>query len=341
MSSIVTAQNDQSSLFVHAQNLQELRVELSHGQALALSSFLNPKSSQGSISWQAYEESRNEIPSLILAAAASAKDPIEGVGDVALAVLQWQDTIYTVKRSITETRPADYNIQKVTSSFAEVEQAMTRAVAKMVEAPSYYTLFRTLGVVASILAGLGFLLASWLSAQRTHRVINIGLTIGLVAMIGVIITVQLFVARSSELSNADDQANQLSQAQYQTWDCQSLSALSILLPDSPEDFSSSALKLANSVLDQVAGWNDLSDSATAVVGIQEKIAETDNPMELMLNSSVWHDSASAISDIITVIRPSPDSLAEPIWYSITLAGLCAVAVTATVVGINVRTKEYL
>jgi multisubunit Na+/H+ antiporter MnhC subunit len=80
-----------------------------------------------------------------------------------------------------------------------VTTALTQALAQTAARESAANPYTVIGILASALAALGFLIALYMTARRTRRVINIGLSLGLLAVVGAIVIVGVYTETSAQI----------------------------------------------------------------------------------------------------------------------------------------------
>jgi len=349
LASVLASQSHQETsagALVHAQDLRDLRSEVTHAQSAALISLIDPQTT-GADSWKTYDDSRTQVDLLLLGAAASAVHPAD-LQDVATALGDWQDTCAVAHHDALGAGMAPDATTQITSSYADVLEAITWQLNATSNQESSSTPFIVLSIVASVLGGLGFVVVSVVTARRSHRVINIGLSVGLLAIIAAIVTVGVYANQSGKISVTDSRIASLSTAESDVWTSLSEDALSILEPDSSQTHTVSATNSVSSASTAVNSANpvysSVSTSVSALTKSQSTISSTSDPdarKALIQDQSVWQDAANAISAAIDAERPASMSLVVPaLGYVITVATCCVIAIIATLAGIHARTKEY-
>ena len=340
LASILASQAHQEAsagALIHAQDLRDLRSEVSQAQAMALTSLIDPQG-LGTDLWDSYGDSRTQIDLLLLGSAASATHPAD-LGDVATALRAWQEDLAVAHHDALGPGVAAGLISEITTDYTEVRDAIDAELASAVDQGSSSTPFIVLSILASSLGGLGFVVVLILTARRSHRVINIGLSVGLLAIIAAIVSVGIYANHSGQISYTYSKIASWSQAQSDTWDAHSEDALSILEPDSWQTHVLSATGLMTSVSASYP-----STSVSALVTDQATITATDDlsaRSNLVLNGSSWQTTSAAISSSIDSARPDSASLVVPaLGYVVTVATCCVIAIIATLAGIHARTKEY-
>ena len=350
LASILASQSHQQSsagAMVHAQDLRDLRSEVSHAQSLALASLLDPQTDEGADRWDSYLGSRTQIDLLLLTSAASADHPTD-LGGVADFLRVWQENLSVAHHDALAPETSGIDVRDVTASFDDVMAAIGAESSATADQGSSSTPFIVLSIVASVLGGLGFVVVSVVTARRSHRVINIGLSIGLLAIIAAIVAVGIYASRSADIATTDSRAATLSQAQSDVWTAQAQDILSVLEPDSWQSHTASAGDLILSAQHNLAGFPalNLSPSDISTLGqTQSTIASTEDletRKELVTNETPWKDVADTIGTLIDQQRPDSHNLVVPaVGYVITVATCCVIAIIATLAGIHARTKEYL
>jgi len=349
LGSILASQAHQESSaasLIHAQDLRDLQSEVSHAHAEALTSFLD-SGVTGQGQWDSFQTSRTQIDILLLTSAASANYP-EDLSEIASTLRAWQDQLtlaHRDARDVPSDELPDLDIDQVTASFSAVTDAIGSEVATTSDQGSASNPFTVMSILASVLGGVGFVIVSVVVARRSHRVINIGLTIGLLAIIGAIVAVGVYASRSSQISVTDSRIATLAQAQSDTWNTQTLSALSVLDPDSWQSHTRDASELTTLIRANLNGFSGPTTTLIALADAQETLAVTDDTAERsaqVLDGIPWKNAAAAISAALDQERPDTSSLVVPaLGYVITVASCCVIAIIATLAGIHARTKEYL
>ena len=344
LASVLASQSHQESsagALIHAQDLRDLRCEVAQAQATALTSLVGPQSSSSDL-WDAYVSSRTQIDLLLLGSAASAAHPAD-LGPVADTLRVWQENLAVTRHDALGPGMAAGATGDITASYTDVMSAIAAELSATADQESSSTPFIVLSLLASVLGGLGFVVVSVLTARRSHRVINIGLSIGLLAIIAAIVAVGVYANRSGEISVTDTRIAALSQAESDTWDSLTQDSLSVLEPDSWQSHTGLAGDLLTSVQNNLDGLSPVAD-ITALTTTQSDIASADDPdarSALVTDLSPWQATASAIDAAIDAARPDSADLVVPaLGYVVTVATCCVIAIIATLAGIHARTKEY-
>ena len=313
-----------------AQDLRDLNVQASKAESDALAYLAAP----GDAAWDAYQTSSDQVDQLLLAAAASATDSGTLTG-VATTMRQWRDAI-AVAHAATTVAPGD--VQQVTDSYATMGTALTGAINQSAGSSAAGSSASIIGLVFAILAVVGFIWALVLVARRSHRVLNIGLAVGLVAVVGLVATMGISIGRLGQIAAADSQTSALSQAGADLWNTRSLDALAILQPDNKQSLLDTASRLFGSVNSVVS-----NDRMTALAQVQTGADSADANLlaTLVGNADPWQSAADSIASAISSTRIDPHSLIPDTQWSLgVLSGLCIIAVIATLTGVHTRTKEY-
>ena len=329
---IETSQSGQASVADHlvsAQDLRDLHAEAARAESTALVWLVEPTST----TWQSYQLANDQIDLLLMGSAASAEQPSD-LAAVASALRNWQEAV-TIAHYHGGADAAV--IQTVADRYGDLSSALAAATASI--APRGSSALVVIGLVAAVIAMLGFICALVMVALRSHRVVNLGLVVGLAAVIGIVTVMGVYNARPQQILAMDSQTAQLSQVLADTWDVRSLDALSILLPH-----------------------NNTVPQATALVdSLKEALRPHDLPVDLLANrqeSIMSTTDTQSLTDLVTDVLPwqtLADSIAESIdnqrsdphdlilsaqWSLVAVCLLCVVAAIATLAGINSRTKEY-
>ena len=348
LASILASQSHQEAsagALIHAQDLRDLRSEAAQAQATALATLAGSQSSQADL-WTSYVDSRAQIDLLLLGSAASAVQPAD-LGHVADTLRTWQDNIAVAHHDALGPGMAAGAVTDITASYTDVMSAIATELAATAGQESSSTPFIVLSLLASVLGGLGFVVVSVLTARRSHRVINIGLSIGLIAIIAAIVAVGVYASRSSEISVTDTRIAALSQAESDTWDILTNDTLSVLDPASWQSHVGVAGSILESMQDNLnalsptsgltAPLSDLAAAQSAIASAED----TDARSALVTDLGSWQTTASALGAAIDAARPDSADLVVPaLGYVVTVATCCVIAIIATLAGIHARTKEY-
>jgi len=345
LASVLASQSHQESsagALIHAQDIRDLRSEVSQAQAMALTSMLDPQGTAGTNLWDLYGESRTQVDLLLLGSAASASHPAD-LGDVANKLRIWQENLAVIHHDFTEQGTlAEDATTTISTDYTAVINAITTELNATASQESSSTPFIVLSILASVLGGLGFVVVLVVTARRSHRVINVGLSIGLLAIIAAIVAVGIYANHSGQISDTDSRIAVLSQAQTDTWDARSEDALSILEPDSSQTHLNAAKDLATLISSSLRPLTSID--VLSLVTDQSTIMATGDPAarsDLILNGSSWQTLSTALDITIDSARPDAANLVVPaLGYVVTVATCCVIAIIATLAGIHARTKEY-
>ena len=348
LASVLASQSHQEAsagALIHAQDLRDLRSEVSEAQAMALTSLIDPEGS-GTNLWASYGDSRTQIDVLLLGSAASAAHPAD-LGDVADALRTWQEDLAVAHHDALGPGMTPDAVPGITADYTAVTDAISTELAGAADQESSSTPFIVLSILASSLGGLGFVVVLVVTARRSHRVINIGLSIGLLAIIAAIVAVGVYANKSGQITVTDTRIAALSQAESDTWDVLSNDAVSVLDPGSWTSHTDLATNLLTSVQDNLVNLPPpapITSPLAALVSTQSAIAstaDTDARSALVTDLDPWQTEVSAISSAINSARPDSESLVVPaLGYVVTVATCCVIAIIATLAGIHARTKEY-
>ena len=348
LASVLASQSHQEASagsLIHAQDLRDLRSEVSQAQALALTSLINPNDS-GIELWSSYTDSRTHIDLLLLASAASAAHPTD-LGNVADALRIWQEDVAVTHHDAVGPGIAPSATLEITASYTDAINAINAELAAAAAQESSSTPFIVLSILASVLGGLGFVVVLVITARRSHRVINIGLSIGLIAIIAAIVSVGVYANRSGQISVTDTRITSLSQAETDAWDSLSRDALSVLEPGAWQSQTDLADTHVTSVRDNLAKLTGVSSASSAMYDLNSRQSsingteDLDSRTALVLDETPWQNITTAINTTIDSERPDSTNLVVPaLGYVITVATCCVIAIIATLAGIHARTKEY-
>jgi hypothetical protein len=187
-------------------------------------------------------------------------------------------------------------------------------------------------IVAAAFAVAGFLAAAVITARRSRRVVNAGLTTGLLAVIGIVAMAGVYASQVSRISTADSSFARLTQAEANVWDARSQVALAVLDPGqspSPLGEAGSLLTTATSALGGDGVATDLANLSTALTN-----------GTLTVGSDLWQTTIAGL-DSAGHNRPDPAGLVVSATPAVIIvSGLGVVAAIAALAGIHARTKEY-
>ena len=203
-----------------------------------------------------------------------------------------------------------------------------------------------LGIVA-LSVGCACLLAGLiLTAYRSHRVINIGLTLALLASIGSITTLGLYASNTAAISTSDHTASRVVQASYHAWNSLRLDCLSSIDSAHSESHLDMAAQELSTAQALTADRDLAVESAlTTLATLHDSIAGTsgvDREKALASATSTWTDFQGVVDATLNNTRPNPESLvvdSAPYIIALVLCGLAGVG--SVLYGVHVRAKEYL
>jgi hypothetical protein len=329
-------QADTAEAILHAQDLRDLRAQVAQANAAGLIWAIDPSDDPA---WTAYQQASDQVADLLVRTAANSGTSPH-LNEVSRALRAWQDAVAGAHAALDPTAIAD-----ITAHYQSVTDILDTTMFATGSSDSSWRTFTAVGIVASCLSAVGFVVAGTLTARRTHRVVNIGLTLGLLAVIGAIVVISLHASQSLRIQVAEQSNAALSQAQADLWDARSQASLAVLDPAAGQDHANQAQALADRLTAGLADeppmqvWAlSLSDHVDQIAG--DLTAADRAP--LVLDAAPWQDAANAIADQLDVQRPVPDALVVPALVPvISLAGLCLVAIVATLAGIHTRVQEYV
>jgi len=334
-----TEQQSRAETITHAQDVRDLRVEVAQAQASALASLLDPQGGD----WTTYQQVSSTIDLSLLTAAASASHPSD-LEATASGIRQWRDDITVAHNQATSAASAPDATTVDTAYHTQVVAALSGdAGVTTDDQASWITVVRfALGLFAT--AVLVHLLAMVVMAQRTHRVINIGLAIAMLAVAGATAVLGIYDARSSQISVTDSRVATLSQAQADTWDIQSMTLMAVVAPDTSASSLAQATSLMGSLATAASTFPDLADSVSQVSSRMSDVtsaADDASRAALALDATPWQATAAAIGADIDAQRLDTATLVvSSLWYVVALASGCVVAIIATLAGVHARIKEY-
>jgi len=324
---------------IQDQNLRDLRSEVAHAQALATTYLLAPTDSE----WKAYQTSSDQIDTWLLTAASNASNPAD-LTVVASAIRHWQDGITLAHQEAATASVSASTAQALQTAYALVGEQITTQLTAAGAHRSASIAFLVIGLVMAGIGVLGFLAGLVLTARRTRRLVNVGLAIGLVAMIGTLSVIGAYTGQSAFAQSVDSRVAVLSEAQATTWDSWSMAAMSVLDPDRASSYDAQATKLVAEVQANLSQNGLATSDIDALVQRQGTIATTTDPAQrssLIVDASPWQTQASDLESMISADRPDQDSLVvQALWYVVMVAAACVLAVISTLAGIHARTKEY-
>ena len=336
-------QESQAAAMTHTQDLRALNSETARAQSLALTSLLDLQVGNQDSHWPDYQDCATSVESLLLTSAAS-QIPSSDFTTVVSSLTQWRDGLTIAHHDAASSGLVSGALDSIQTYYTAVSAAISAQISATEDQISSDTPYIALGIVASVLGALGFVVVSVLTARRSHRVINIGLTIGLLSIVGAIVCSGIYAARSAEISDTDSRVANLAQAQADVWDMRSSDALFVLDPGSSATHRNTSGDLMDSIgseLASVAAGSDVSDLQDA----QDTLQTSQDPggwSTAVLNDSMWDDIGDWLDSAISLDTLDSASMVVPaLSYVVIVAGCCVVAVIATLAGIHARTKEYL
>ncbi|MDR2973284.1 MAG: hypothetical protein LBV00_01025 [Propionibacteriaceae bacterium] len=336
----VVSQADQADLVASqasSLNLMEMKAMGAEAQSDALSSLLDPHGSQGRSQWQAYTDATATMTDLLLTATGSTSSPTD-LHDVAQSFSAWQSALFSVHQDGLAAAVTPDALKPATQTYTVMIDALTAHVALHTDTDS------TIIVVAFVLAvlvSIGFVMALIATARRSHRVINIGVTIALLLSLGSVYVLSWYNGQTTAAHTISDATWTLTDVRVDTWDTRSLSASAILDPTTRT--TSPTATEAASQLEAPASdwWFELSEETAAVVNQVATIsaATPDQARTLILDDSSWRLLSDKIGALVSYTPPTRSLIPAFVPASL-IAGLGAGAVIATLAGVHARTKEY-
>jgi len=317
----------------NAQDLRDLRVAVTHAQAAATVTLITPNAPASA--WKTYDDMTGTADAAFLAAASSSRNPADLI-PVASALRSWYNAVAVARAAgLNLTTTGD-----LTNSFTTLRDALDKAIP---QAPTWSgsSSLLVIAIVAASLAILAYAGAGVLLARRTHRVINLGLAVGLVAAIAALVIVANYASQVRQVSVADSETATLSELESDVWESQAWAATSVLDPTWWGYYTEQASTLAASLPDRVPLTVTTPAFVDQVVTRTADIAAAPDPevrRPLVVDGAPWETLAR---DIRQGYRPVTNAVVPALWYDIGLAGCGVVAITATLAGIYTRSKEYL
>jgi hypothetical protein len=332
--SVIETKNQQeisASVNTHAQDLHDLYagvVELHADRLVALTDLEN-----STLATQA-ETAAVSLDSSLLASASSATsaDDLSALGDVLSTLRSWQAR-YTLATQ-GDQLPAAFTVRELDQGADKLKDSIRRAHSSLDVVST--TGFIVVGIIASILGAVGFVLVLVKTAQRSHRILNIGLTIGLLAVIAIIATVGVYANKSSAIYRDQGQESTLLEAHTEIWESRAEAARNELsaisgTSDSPQSHLNTARRLITSL--DVPEGKQLIEYLAAI--------EKTFPEQQFGSIEPWRNASTQLRDIMEANRPLPDQLIVDITgYIANLFLMGIVAVIGLLAGISTRTKEY-
>jgi hypothetical protein len=339
-----TQQESSAATMLHAQDLRDLRSAVAKTHATGLSLMTSPMNSD---LIAAYDQVRSTTDHLILASAGSYVGHGD-MGSVISSIRTWQDDLAVSLHIISNGSVDPLRVSLLDTEFRNVTTAIDQAYSSVSVDATSTTPFIIIGIIASVLGGLGFVMVSVVTARRSRRIINPGLTIGLLAVIAAIVTVGFYASKSAEISVVDSRISAFSQAQADTWTSRAQVAMGVLDPDQWSTHLTQAQTTAHSIQPTVMKVvafidSDLEEGFTTLSSAVDSLVTDSSSAPHTLSSNLpWLDLAQTLSNLIDDERLTEDNLVVPaMWYTALLALLCVVAVVFLLSGLHSRTKEYL
>jgi hypothetical protein len=206
-------------------------------------------------------------------------------------------------------------------------------------------IFLVIGLALSFLTAIGFLTSLVLFARRTHRVVNLGLALGLIAAIAPTVVVANFALQSQAIDAHQSVVSGLAQARIDVWDSRTQDIHALIDAQSCPDCTQNATLLIAGLGQNLGSFALSSDIATAWQALevfQSTLDSTGTTSPAQINDTTsWQELSTALTTVITDLRPAPTALViSSLGPSAALAGLGLFGLIATLVGVNSRLKEY-
>jgi len=332
------AQTKVAAQVLYVQDLRDLRTNVSWAQSAALSSFLDPAGG-GKADWNTYSGPATKAVATSLVAAAQSAASTGDLIDIEMALFAWQDALAVAHDAGLAPGADPAGLAAVTKASATLLLRLdlaTNAASPAIPDNGWIAL----SLVVTSLCVVGFVAASVALARRTHRVLNIGLTIGLLAAIVTIIIVGSYASESANIRLSDSEMAAWSQTQTATWDLRTACAMTVMDPNAPAPSTAIVVSgITGGVPPNVNTLGTaLSNHIASILGADNQAAR----IALVLNADPWQKLADAIGRIIQADRDERGQLVvSATWYVILLAAMCLSSIIATMGGIHARAKEYL
>jgi len=332
-------QHQSAVAMVHAQDLRDLRTAVAAAQATALACLADPAAAKGEC--PALESANQAVDAALLASAASAAQHtgVDKLTATATTLRHWQSAAILA----VATRDAQWTTG-LTTGYDALAADLFRATAGG-SAGTTVSAMEPVAIVVAVIALLAFLGALVVVARRSHRVINIGLAVGLLAVIGIMSILGVHTGRSAAISAADARIADLGTAQAAVWDARSANLAGLLTPAQWPDLDAAARADLTTAQSLLAPYPTAESRAAGLLDAQQQLTDATDVATrtpLVLDATPWNSLTGTIADTTNSLRPDQTQLVIPaLPYAIPLAGLAVVAIVATLGGIHVRTEEYV
>jgi hypothetical protein len=323
-----TQQEEAAAAYSHGQDLLDLKA----GIAWAHSAGLVLLTDQDNPTFRRDFNEANRVVDRQLVACASSSLDLEAMSRVATAVRAWQ-SLFASTLAAGEL-PDDFTVSDLDGAYQSVRDSLAAADTSLSFIYTYPSIIGA--IVASVLGALGFIVVSIMTARRSRRVINVGLTLGLLAVIATIMVGASYAKQYSNVYTDNDQLSYMIDAKCKMWSSRGVQAMSEYPPYlGSGSTGQESLDRARSYLDKAN--EQFAQEMTGYLATIEQALKDDN----ITSQDPWIAAATAIDDKVDTIRLNHDDIVTPATgYVIAVSVLGIVAVICLLVGISARTKEY-
>ncbi len=320
----------------YAHCLRQLDTTTAEAQSSLLASLLDPSSQTGADQWEDYQASLQEADGLLLTAAANSDWPAD-LTDTSAALTAWAIPAAQARQEALGQGLSPETLTSLTEAFTAVGTSLDTHLTAPATARVTPLMIVSLAVAA--LALVLFLTGLVLTARRTHRVINPGLAIGLLLVIGLAAVIGSEVVQAAGADRDDSLSAHWSGLASQVWTSRQLAALGVLDPSSTD--GEAALDLVASLQTESAASPALADQTQALADRLTAIGQASGAdrIGLITDASVWQDPADSLGRMIDANRPTT-KVTVFLWPTVLIAAFGLGAIAATLAGIHARTKEY-
>ncbi|MDR0848141.1 MAG: hypothetical protein LBN10_03715 [Propionibacteriaceae bacterium] len=334
-----SAQESSAQAAAYSQDLEDLHSTLAQAHADALLHFA------GAGTMDSYADATSQADSLLAGLAHDSPSDAQDLVSLFTAVRQWSTQVGVDAQSRTPNSG-----QASQTAYETVDETLTRLIdATSPNRDSGLTIL-VLGLVGLGVGALCLLAGLILTALRSHRVINVGLALALLATIGSIVTVGLYSANTTAISSSDETASRVVQASYHAWTALQQDCLSIIDPTNAASHLELAAKEVSTALgivpDRDAAVYEVASQLSGLDAYNESIASAsagdDRRVAVSDKAVFWTDFQAIVDTTVDGIRPDPKSLVvNSVPYIVALVACGLTGVACVLYGVHVRAKEYL
>ncbi|MDR2930062.1 MAG: hypothetical protein LBV06_04040 [Propionibacteriaceae bacterium] len=341
LSAIATSQSNQQQVAAtvqHVHDLQDLRADVAQAQSIAMASFVATTPQQVDTQWQGYEQAGEAIAKSMVGAAVNTTD-LAQMNQIVTDLTRWQTAVALAHGAGASPTTASATIQTVVDAQASLDSTLSGAIDSVGQTTVTSSALVVALVVAVATACL-FLTALVIIARRTHRVINIGVAIGLIAAVAMVAPLAGYLKATTEADHSSTYRGQLSAIDVNVWSGRSMGALRILDPSRSADTVTAMTSDVVTAVGQTGMSGQVEAALQAFVAHQNQAA-TDSTPDLVLDATTWQDLSDQInSEISSVTTWAAAGVVPSLTPSILIVVGGLIGIGGTLAGVHARTKEY-